>query len=136
MEQRSRHSEKRDAIWTVLQQQRPKHLSAEQVYHLVREQYPQISLGTVYRNLSQFKSAGKIKSVGVIDGQERFDANVAPHAHFVCRKCGLVLDLHLDFAVSDQMALVMENYPVLVERQELVFHGLCSHCREEAPSKN
>jgi Fur family peroxide stress response transcriptional regulator len=131
MNQKRRYSEKRDAIWTVLQQT-SQHPSAEQVYQLVRRQYPQISLGTVYRNLTQFKTEGKIKSVGVVDGQERFDADVAPHAHFICRKCGMVLDLHLDSAGEEQAALVMQSYPVLVEQQELIFHGLCSDCQKES----
>ena len=50
--------------------------------------HPDLSLGTVYRNLLLFQQQGVIQSVGVVNGQERFDADTTPHSHFVCTTCG------------------------------------------------
>ncbi len=135
MDQKRRYSEKRNAIWQALYDT-CEHPSAEQVYETVRKQYPEISLGTIYRNLTQFKEWGQIKSVGVVNGQERFDANVSPHPHFICRQCGAVIDLH---HISDELMQaerVMQLYPVSVEYQELVFHGICHTCSEKNKNQN
>lgn len=134
MKEKRRHSEKRDAIWRAVYETEA-HPSAEQVYETVRRQYPEISLGTVYRNLAQFRADGAIKSVGVVNGQERFDVRVEPHPHFICRVCGRVMDLHRLPQSGSQAALVMEHYPVSVEYQETVFHGVCHACRQASQSQ-
>ena len=54
---------------------------------------PDLSLGTVYSNLAAFKQSGMAICVGVVDGKERFEGNLEPHAHFICRKCNKVIDL-------------------------------------------
>ena len=56
-------------------------------------EYPDISLGTVYRNLALFKQQGLIQSVATVNGPERFDANIEPHVHFICTDCDAVIDL-------------------------------------------
>ena len=67
------------------------HPTADWVYARLKPRYPDLSLGTVYRNLKKFCETGKAVSVGVINGQEHFDARVEPHAHLVCKHCGAVL---------------------------------------------
>ena len=129
MEQRKRHSEKRDAILQAIVRTKC-HPSAEWVYQEVKDLYPQISLGTVYRNLTQLKEEGKIIPVGVINGQERFDAEVNPHPHFVCRSCGSVLDLNGVAADPSLSEKIMKQYQVRVEQQKLMFYGLCGQCLE------
>ena len=69
------------------------HPTADWVYAKLKPRYPNLSLGTVYRNLKKFCETGKAVSVGVINGQEHFDGRVEPHAHFVCKRCGAVLDV-------------------------------------------
>jgi Fur family peroxide stress response transcriptional regulator len=133
MNQKKRYSEKRDAIWRALCES-PEHPSAEQIYEIVRKQYPEISLGTVYRNLTQFLEWGQVRSVGVVNGRERFDADMVPHPHFICRACGAVIDLHQipkEIVCAEQ---VMRCYPVSVEYQELVFHGVCHACQKNETS--
>ena len=88
-----RRSRKRDAILDLMRSTTC-HPSADWVYQRMREQFPDVSLGTVYRNLIFFQQHGDIQSVGVVKGQERFDAVTTPHSHFVCNCCGSVLDLH------------------------------------------
>ena len=87
-----RQFRKRNTILSSLQQSKA-HPSAEALYHSLRQEHPDISLATVYRNLALFKSQGLIRSLGTVSGVERFDGDLSPHAHFVCRGCSAVLDL-------------------------------------------
>lgn len=125
--QRIRYSKKREAILTLLQSTRC-HPTAEWLFQELKPQYPDLSLGTVYRNLSFFQDQGDIKSVGVFQGQERFDADTSPHGHFVCLDCGRVMDLpHLSLEEEIQAAMVKE-YGFVVERHELHLYGRCEDC--------
>ena len=80
MEKRENFSRKRTAILNALQET-DVHPTADWVYAQLKPRYPNLSLGTVYRNLKKFCENGKAVSVGVINGQEHFDGNVKPHAH-------------------------------------------------------
>ena len=69
------------------------HPSAEWVYEKLKNDIPGLSLGTVYRNIAVFKDTGIIRSVGVYNGQERFDAVLTPHSHFICTSCFKISDI-------------------------------------------
>ena len=92
MEKRENFSRKRMAILEALQGTTV-HPTADWVFSQLKPKYPDLSLGTVYRNLKKFCETGKAASVGVINGQEHFDGNTAPHVHFICEGCGTVLDV-------------------------------------------
>ena len=87
MNKRQNYSRKREAILDTLRSTKT-HPTAEWVYLQLKSQYPDLSLGTVYRNLSQFKEDGTIVSLGVVNGQEHFDGDISPHSHFICSHCG------------------------------------------------
>lgn len=127
MERATRYSKKREAILNAIRAT-DIHPSAEWVYQTLKPAHPDLSLGTVYRNLSLFQQQGLIQSVGVVNGQERFDGVAVPHSHFICRCCGAVMDLHrvkLDPAIDRS---VVEEYGLAVERHELTFYGCCQDC--------
>ncbi len=127
MERAVRYSKKREAILAALQGTSC-HPSAEWIYRQLKPQHPDLSLGTVYRNLAFFQEHGHIKSVGVVRGQERFDAIVTPHSHFVCNCCGTIQDLP-DIPLEDNLErTVSTQYGFAVERCELTFYGLCLSC--------
>ena len=127
MECTIRHSRKRDAILSAIRSTTC-HPSADWVYQTLKPTHPDLSLGTVYRNLDFFKQHGMIQSVGVVQGQERFDGNTSPHTHFVCDHCGDVLDLH-DIDPEPQLEeTVASQYQLRVHRRELTFYGLCQTC--------
>ncbi len=124
-----RRSEKREAVLSLLRSVKC-HPSAEWVHARLRETYPGLSLGTVYRNLRQLTEEGLVRSVGVIDGQERFDGNVSPHCHFVCSKCGAVTDVELP--VGAGAAKSAEKLTGgRVDGVEVRFTGLCAGCKQE-----
>jgi len=129
-----RYSKKREAILEVIQGT-DIHPSAEWVYQRLKPEYPDLSLGTVYRNLTAFRQEGIIGSVGVICGQERFDRMVAPHTHFFCRGCGRVEDL---FEVDNGEAVAQqaaEKFGLYIEQTRLTFEGLCEDCLQSEKKK-
>ena len=125
-----RFSQQRERIYQTVLESRA-HPTAEMVYQQLKPEMPRLSLGTVYRNLLFFQQNGTIQSVGVVNGQERFDAVTTPHSHFVCTSCGAVIDLHripMDLALT---AAVREQYGFEVQRHELTFYGRCQNCMQK-----
>ena len=87
-----KYSRKHEAVLQCLRSTTT-HPSADWVFQQLRKDFPEMSLGTVYRNLAQCKQRGEVRTVGFVGGFERFDARMDPHDHFVCRQCGRVDDL-------------------------------------------
>lgn len=127
-----RYSKKREAILQVIRST-TSHPSAKWVYEQIQKQYPDISLATVYRNLALFKEEGQVISVAVVDGEERFDADVTPHGHFICERCGRVEDLHFTH-FSEWEREVEQQTHGKVEYYSILFYGQCPSCRRGMPS--
>lgn len=119
-----KYSRKREAILSCVRSTHS-HPTAEWVYHQLKPALPDLSLGTVYRNLAMFKREGVICSVGIVDGMERFDGNVLPHAHFICTHCNGVYDLE---GVAPPQELMRQVTCGTASQCLLTFTGLCNHC--------
>ncbi|MCL2162802.1 MAG: transcriptional repressor [Oscillospiraceae bacterium] len=102
------------------------HPSAEQVYYALKSHYPRLSLGTVYRNLQRLKQEGMVRSIAVVNGQERFDGDVSEHAHFICDKCSAVIDL--DIPLPDDLGASVKQDGFLLTARQLFLRGLCPEC--------
>lgn len=104
------------------------HPSAEAVYETVRGEMETISLKTVYQTLHELAELGELMTLDLGTGAVRFDPNVeVQHHHLVCRGCGKVRDLHVDF---DGLAVPAgEDQGYDVSSAEVVFRGLCADCR-------
>lgn len=127
MEKATRYSKKREAILNAICST-DTHPSADWVYQTLKPVYPDLSLGTVYRNLSRFKEEGLVISVGTVNGQERFDGTIKPHAHFICKTCGAVHDFH-ELQLNESLDRTVEQqYGVQIDHHELVFYGTCPQC--------
>lgn len=130
MEGSTKQFKKRNAILECLRGTN-RHPSAEMVHQMLQAEHPDISLATVYRNLSRFRSQGVIQCVATVRGIERFDANVNPHVHFVCSDCSEVIDLH-QIAVPQELSNTVEEisgcHP---DGCQLSFTGLCGSCYEK-----
>ncbi|MDR2606427.1 MAG: transcriptional repressor [Oscillospiraceae bacterium] len=120
-----RRSDKRDAIYAELKKSRS-HPSAEMIFAALKPSFGDLSLGTVYRNLAVFKDEGRVITVGVVDGKERYDADMRPHNHFICRACGSVIDVMEPIALNGVFQLESEGN--VLESIDIVFHGLCKNC--------
>ena len=115
-----RNSVKRDAILKKICSTKS-HPTAEWVYGELKGEFPDLSLGTVYRNIAEFKSAGKLVSVGVVAGKDRLDGCVSEHSHFICDACHAVIDIDIaprPLAIDAGRA----------ERMNLSIHGTCRNC--------
>ena len=127
MEHAAKHFRKRDAILSCLRGTTI-HPSAEMVHDLLQESHPDISLATVYRNLSLFKAQGTIQSLGMIHGIERFDGNTNPHVHFVCNCCSAIMDLHQMDAPQRLCSEAAQHIGGQVDSCQLKFFGTCRAC--------
>ena len=125
-----RYSKKREAILACLSSTKS-HPSAEWVYQQLKPEFPDLSLATLYRNLSAFRHDGEIMSVGVVKGHERFDATTASHTHFVCTACGRVDDLEEIILPEDVTRKAAESRGIRVERCQLTLEGLCRDCQTQ-----
>ncbi len=129
MEIKRKNSKKRAAILDALASV-TEHPTAEMLYNALKNDYPELSLGTVYRNLTVLADEGLVISVAHVGGQERYDARTEPHAHFICRKCRKVLDVELPDRVSDMYAQIDDTLGCTAEAHTLSFSGLCQSCRQ------
>ena len=127
MEPASKNFRKRNAILAYLQS-KVTHPSAEVIYSDLKQEIPDLSMATVYRNLTKFRQEGLVQCVATVKGVERYDANTDPHVHFICRHCDAVIDLHemqIPPQLIDQAATVTGGK---VDTCCLSFTGLCRDC--------
>lgn len=127
---RENFSRKRAAILDALREAKT-HPTAEWIYRRLKPEYPDLSLGTVYRNLGRFQQTGQAASLGVIGGHERFDGDTSPHAHLVCRRCGAVVDVRDALPGEEQLEAVSERNGCRAESASVTFSGLCRSCAGE-----
>jgi Fur family ferric uptake transcriptional regulator len=95
---------------------------------MVRKQLPNISLGTVYRNLEFLASNGIIRKLEYSDGQKRFDGNPVPHNHFKCTECGCIEDIPFEI---NPVTLDPDHPWVkarIIRGSRLEFFGFCATC--------
>ena len=124
METAQRYSPKREAIRQELLRSKD-HPGAEELYDRLKGEFPDLSLATVYRNLASFREEGEAVRVATVDGTDRFDGNTRPHAHFVCERCGAVLDVESPLPELTSL-FTLPGDPRAVS---LTFYGICDHCR-------
>ena len=107
------------------------HPNAEQVFQGVRERLPTVSLDTVYRTLWLLVDLGLVKTMSLGRRRTRFDANLDPHHHFVCIRCGYARDFYSeDFDVLIPPDSVLEFGEI--QQTRVVVSGLCHMCGNEA----
>lgn len=121
-----KHSRQRAMIKEFLMT-RKDHPTADVVYMNVRQQNPNISLGTVYRNLTLLSDIGEIQKLRVGDGVDHFDADISPHNHFVCSECGSVIDLDMD-SIEDINKIAAKRFDGQITGHVTYFYGTCGNC--------
>lgn len=124
-----KRSKQRDAIVEFLKS-RKDHPTADTVYYNVKEQYPNISLGTVYRNLALLSDRGEILKLSCDGKADRFDATTAPHYHFICRECGDVIDLDME-SIDMINQVAAQNFGGVIEGHVTYFYGTCHKCMQK-----
>ncbi len=127
MEVSTKNFRKRNAILSYLRAS-VEHPSAEAIYTDLKTQIPDLSMGTVYRNLNLFKQQGLVTSVATVSGVERFDGNTEPHVHFICSGCDAVLDLHTLQTPESLKSAAEACAGGSIESCQLSFTGKCRTC--------
>lgn len=106
------------------------HPTAEEVYDRITMEYPDISKGTVYRNLNSLVESGLLGKVSVPSGADRFDHILSKHYHIKCTNCGNFMNVEdLDYFYDlDQKVGAVTSYKM--EHHDIVFSGLCPECQK------
>lgn len=126
-----RYSKQRETIYEMIKQD-TSHPNVDTIYFKVKQIIPDISLGTVYRNLNLLTDQKRINRFDFGDGVIHFDAITTPHYHFICDKCKQVHDLFLDESLIIPLVnKVQTDYDVHIEETEILFHGTCQNCRNK-----
>ena len=121
-----KYSKQRESILQYLRSTKC-HPTAETVYRHILPNCPNISLGTVYRNLTVLTELGEIQKITAFEGPDRFDGNNTPHYHFICRQCGAVIDLEME-SLSHINLLAAHNFEGTIEGHTTHFYGKCPNC--------
>ncbi|HOQ13362.1 MAG TPA: transcriptional repressor [Spirochaetota bacterium] len=122
-----RKSKQRDRILEILQNTKS-HPTADTIYLMLKEEFPDLSLGNVYRNLNILVETGMIQRLDFGSTFNRFDGNCAPHSHFICEKCNSVMDLEIKEG-SDPLQLIDNLDGKVVKNFTLEFFGICEKCK-------
>ncbi|MEL7609703.1 MAG: transcriptional repressor [Bacillota bacterium] len=106
------------------------HPTADDVYVSLKPRDPNLSLGTVYRNLNYLESIGKIKKISLADHPDRFDGSLHEHQHMMCSGCGKVVDVDARFPggaphIQPPKGWIPEGY-------SLLFYGKCACCADQS----
>lgn len=136
--QKHRMTHQRKVILEVVQENHS-HLTADEIYEIVRKKLPRISMGTVYRNLDVLATQGLIKKLDPHYPQMRFDHNTKEHYHLICSRCEKICDA--EFESSDNHIETLEKALGKLTRfgifgHKLEFIGLCPECMEKEQENN
>ena len=120
-----RYSYQRDIIFKSISSVRT-HPVAEDVYSMVRSNIPNISMGTIYRNLAQLVEHGMILELN-IDGVSHYDGKINIHQHFLCNKCQTIFDCEMPAEAMSDNVIGLENFDV--QESQIIFSGHCQECK-------
>lgn len=120
-----RSSRQRDLILEIINCSHD-HNTTQEIYQRARQIIPNISLGTVYRNLNQLVDLGLILRIKTSEGMDRFDNLNQQHHHFICDNCSRIIDVFKSFEINTKI-LPGSN----VTHYAIQFHGICDKCLEE-----
>jgi Fur family transcriptional regulator, ferric uptake regulator len=102
------------------------HPTADEVYIMVRDKLPKISIATVYRNLEALSNTGYVLKIESAGSQKRFDGNTHPHFHIRCINCGKVRDIEKNFKIPDDYKNIKTDFKIL--GYDFSLYGICKEC--------
>lgn len=123
-----KYSRQRECIRNYLVSTK-EHPTADTVYINVKKEFPNISLGTVYRNLNLLAANGEIIKISTPQGGDRFDGRLEPHTHFFCTKCGQIFDMEMK-NFPEIIRSASEGFAGTIDHYEIAFYGECKDCKD------
>jgi Fur family ferric uptake transcriptional regulator len=128
----------REAILKIFLKNLDQHLSAEDVYLLVKKDFPEIGLATVYRTLELFRGVGILHELNFGDGKSRYEfvhqEEQHHHHHLICMNCGRVIEVDDDLLETLEER-IEEKYHFNIVNHQVKFYGLCGLCKSEDEGK-
>lgn len=124
-ESKRRHTKQLEVIWHAIKDA-TSHPTADQIYEKVRKQIPNISLGTVYRNLQKLAAQQRLQ-VLELSRSQHFDPLVGRHDHFICESCGRVYDIFLE-PKDDILPPSLPTEGFKVTSHQVSLYGTCEEC--------
>ena len=100
------------------------YLTADTIYTDLKKDNPELSLGTVYRNLTKLTEIGAIKKVSLPNQVDKFDKNLDPHAHFICDECGSITDINIS-GVDSFLNKISDEEGISIRKYDLTLNGKC-----------
>lgn len=125
-----KYSRQRELVFNAVMEHKL-HPTADFVYSFLRRENPNLSLGTVYRNLSLLAENGQIRKISIPHGGDRFDSRMDEHYHMVCQSCGGVYDIELH-SLHSLDERIEQDTGFTVTGHELIVNGICTHCKSNA----
>ena len=124
-----RHSKQRDRILEILRGTK-NHPTANWIYNELKDEFHDLSMGTVYRNLNILVEQGLVKRIDFGSTFDRFEARIQPHYHFICEKCKAVIDLDVpvDNTLNNRIA---DKTGLTPNRHRIEFFGICNNCNRD-----
>ena len=129
---RTRETKQRRVVYDTIKNTYS-HPTADWVFEQVRHSLPKVSLGTVYRNLGVLKEEGLVNEIFGNDRRAHYDADISPHAHFICESCDQITDV-CNVKTIDWKTL-KDLVGCEVADQKVIFTGRCAGCRQQEPKK-
>lgn len=129
----NKNTKARNAVLEALVEVHCNHLSAEEIYNLVKQTHPKIGLTTVYRTLKLLESEAIICKLDLDDGFIRYELNKPnenhSHHHLICSRCGSVAEVEDDLLDCLEDQILIKN-KFLVKNHRVKFYGLCEKCKD------
>lgn len=124
----------RRSVLNVLMEHCDEHLSTEEIYSLVKKNYPDIGLATVYRTMQLFEEMGIIDRLNFDDGCSRFELSSNKqshhHHHLICEKCNKVFEVENDL-LEELESEIEQKYDFQIQNHNVIFYGYCKSCRNK-----
>ena len=103
------------------------HATADEIFNMIVKKHPNISRGTVYRNLNLLSDIGEIRKMGITSGADRFDHQCHEHYHARCVKCGRVFNVEMEF-MADLGKNIKDTHGFEITGHDVIFKGICLQC--------
>ncbi|WP_312644211.1 transcriptional repressor [Hydrogenoanaerobacterium sp.] len=124
-----KYSKQRELVLNTVMEN-PVHPTADFVYSHLRNANPNISLGTVYRNLNLLVEHGFIHKIAIPNGSDRFDFRLDEHYHMICNSCGEVFDVELN-RLKELDTEIEKSTGFIVTGHDLIINGVCNNCKNK-----
>lgn len=123
------YSKQREEILNVLKNSKS-HLTAEEIYSIVKKNNSTASRGTVYRNLNLLTGKSIIKRISICNGPDKYDFINKKHNHIICSKCGKVFDFYYNLDFNLLKKAIKNQTEITEVEADIILQGICNDCKK------